>query len=64
MKERDFWKQRAKDLAISSNGCQAQSQAWIKYKKLRNKVNNRKKYEESLYKAECLREIADSPDIG
>ena len=63
MKERDFWKQTAKDLAISSNGCQAQSHAWIKYKELRNKVNNRKKYEESLYKAECLSEVADSPEI-
>ena len=63
MKERDHWKQRAKDLAVSSNSCQAQSHAWENYKKFRNKVNNRKKYEESSYKSERLSEVADCPDI-
>ena len=61
MKERDDWKQRAKSLSSEVN-CQAQLNAWGQYKKLRNKVNNRKKFEESLYKAEKLTEVADCPE--
>ena len=60
MKERDQWKLTAKNLAALPN-CQAQQQAWDKYKKLRNSVNNRKRYEENLYKAEQISEVADCP---
>ena len=46
----------------SEVNCQVQLNAWGQYKKLRNKVNNRKKFEESLYKAEKLTEVADCPE--
>ena len=58
MKDRDFWKKTAKDLANSGGSCQAQAHAWENYKKLRNRINNKKKYEECLYKAELLSEVA------
>ena len=47
IKQRDIWKQRAKDLAIvSQDVCQEQINAWNEYKKFRNTINNRKKNEE------------------
>ena len=64
MKLRDQWKKTAKDLAGSTNStCQAQADAWNQYRKFRNQINNRKKYEEKMYKAEKLTEVADSPGI-
>ena len=33
-----------------------QTAAWTMYKKLRNKINNRKKQEEILYKSEKMKE--------
>ena len=46
MKERDLLKQKAKDLALRDQGAgvsEEQRSAWKEFKKLRNKINNRKK---------------------
>ena len=62
--QRDLWKKKAKDLAlISPMADQNQKDAWEEYRKYRNKINNKKKYEEKLYKSEKMSEVADSPDI-
>ena len=64
MKQRDLWKQKAKDLAlISQVACPAQIAAWDQYKKYRNTVNNRKKKDEKIYKSDKMAEVADRPDI-
>ena len=64
MKQRDLWKQAAKDLAaVSAVASQEQIDAWGHYRKYRNKINNRKKFEEKQYKSEKMAELADSPDI-
>ena len=64
IKQRDIWKQRAKDLAkLSCIAKLEQIEAWGEYKKYRNKVNNRKKSEEKMYKREKMSENVDSPDI-
>ena len=64
MKQRDSWKQSAKDLALLSQAaCPLQIHAWNQYKKFRNEVNNRKKTEEKRYKSEKMAEVADKPDI-
>ena len=60
MKTRDYWKQVAKDLPPHSS---EQIHAWQEFKKFRNKVNNRKKFEECNYKAEKIMDVADSPDL-
>ena len=62
IKERDFWKGKAKALAIlSPEAGTEQKAAWDMYKKLRNKLNNRKKQEEMLYKSEKMQETVNSP---
>ena len=64
MKQRDSWKKIAKDLALLSQAaCPAQIHAWQEYKKFRNQVNNRKKYEENVYKSDKISEVADSPNL-
>ena len=64
IKERDIWKRKAKLLAISSpEAVEEQCQAWSKYKKYRNQINNRKKREEILFKKEKLEEAMSSPDV-
>lgn len=64
MKQRDLWKKKAKMLAISSSVVDAeQIAAWGEYKKYRNKINNKKKNEEIIYKKGKFVEIQDSPDI-
>ena len=63
MCERDKWKKIAKDLSSRADMGQAQSHAWEMFKKCRNKVNNRKKHEEGLYKTEKLAEVSDSPSL-
>ena len=64
MKQRDLWKQRAKDMAlVSPIACPAQIEAWNQYKMFRNQVNNRKKYEEQDFKTAKMTEVADSPDL-
>ena len=64
MKQRDIWKERAKDLAvISPVACPSQINAWNEYKMYRNHINNRKKFEEKFYKTDKMAEVADCPDI-
>ena len=65
MVQRDLWKQRAKDLSLVSPGaaCPAQISVWSEYKRFRNMINNRKKYEEQHFKIDKMTEVADSPDI-
>ena len=59
MKERDYWKNVTTDLSLA-NGNQESSleeqNAWSKFKSLRNKVNNRKKNDEHLFKKEKVNE--------
>ena len=38
-----------------------QSELWDKYKKLRNKINNRVKQEEILYKREKVKQCQECP---
>ena len=59
MKQRDAWKQSAKDLAAS----QTEMFAWKLNKKLRNTINNRKKNEEKMYKSGKMSEVADDPAL-
>ena len=60
MKKRDSLKKCFEDHAIAGNS-EAAGQAWIEYKKLRNKVNNRKKFEEKNFKSEKISRSLDSP---
>ena len=57
MEQRDHWKSVAKGSVGDA------SHAWSQYKLLRNKINNRKKREEHLYKAQKLAEVAESSDM-
>ena len=64
MRQRDLWKERAKSLARQSSVVGPdQIAAWAEYKKYRNKVNNKKKNEETMYKSEKFEEIQDSTEI-
>ena len=64
MKQRDGWKQNAKDLALLSQAaCPAQIHEWSQYKKHRNQVNNRKKTEEKAYKSNKMSEVSDRPEL-
>ena len=60
IKQRDIQKKNAEDFAISGN-ISASTLAWKKSKKLRNKINNRRKYEEKVFKSEKLKQTMDSP---
>ena len=64
MKQRDKWKKIAKDLAIDNPGCASEelNEAWQQFKHYRNKVNNRKKYDENDFKKKKLEEVRDSPE--
>ena len=55
MKLRDDWKCKALEID-SKNG--DSSQAWAEFKRLRNRVNNRRKYEEIKYKREKLSSVS------
>ena len=58
MKQRDLWKQRAKELAeLSDVVFPAQIHAWDQYKLFRNQINNRKKTEEKAYKSQKVSEV-------
>ena len=64
MKQRDIWKQSAKDIAkLSPVPCPEQIQAWGEYKKYITQVNNRKKTEGKMYKSGKMAENSDSPEI-
>ena len=60
MKERDEFKKQAEYLA-SAGESRSAAEAWVSFKKVRNKVNNRKKYEERNYKSEKMTQSLDSP---
>ena len=59
MSQRDRWKDKAKVLAVSGASTEEQAQAWGEYKKLRNKVNNLKGFEEDKYKKQKIEENKD-----
>ena len=58
MKERDNLKAEAVKLVLEGQNA---SEAWKKFKLIRNKVNNRRKYEENNFKSKKLQENLDSP---
>ena len=64
MIERDRWKQRARDLSLISHGITTEEErsAWNQFKVFRNKVNNKKKYDERDFKREKLEENIGCPD--
>ena len=63
MNERDKWKKKARDLAVQEPGVvtEEQRQAWEEYKKWRNRVNNRKKSDETEYKRDKIMATIDDP---
>ena len=64
MKHRDQLKQKAKDLALRDIGqavSEEQQGAWEEFKRVRNKINNKKKQEETFYKSSKISEDLDSP---
>ena len=63
MNQRDKLKEQAKALAISEgkNSSAEQTELWSGYKKLRNKVNNRIKQEEVLFKKSKVSECQGCP---
>ena len=66
MEERDSWKSKAKGLAAANPGqaTQEEQEAWGRYKKLRNKVNNLKGSEEIKYKRQRIEEnIEDTSKV-
>ena len=57
-------KQKAKDLALrdlTGEVSEEQQEAWKEYKKVRNKINNKKKQEECHYKSSKISEHLESP---
>ena len=58
MDKRDELKKEAVDLAIA--GAHEADEAWKKFKKLRNEVTNRKKYEEINFKKSKVEESLDT----
>ena len=64
MKQREEWKGAGTRLALENPDRptdREQVEAWNKYKKLRNKINNRKKNEEKEFKKRKVLENIDSP---
>ena len=67
MKERDILKDKAKDLArrdleLGREPSEEQKLAWNKFKKLRNKITNKKHKDEINFKRAKLSEHLDSPE--
>ena len=60
MKARDDLKKSAENFALAGDSVSA-AIAWKDYKKLRNKLNNRKKFEENHFKSEKISQNLDSP---
>ena len=58
IKKRDETKARATNLAKAGKDC---SEDWAEFKKLRNTINNRIKYEERTYKSKIMRDNSDNP---
>ena len=54
----------AKNLALDSVSTDEEKNfAWNQFKKFRNSINNKKRYEEALYKAEKMKEVVNSADL-
>ena len=65
MKLRDDWKDKFKEMCTLNQGRIAspeESEAWNQYKYYRNKINNRKKNEEKMFKTEKITENLDSAE--
>ena len=60
MKSRDQLKKSAEELSTAGDTAAA-TEAWEAFKKVRNTVNNRKKYEEKNFKSEKVASSLDSP---
>ena len=60
IESRNKLKKAAAELATSGED-QAATEAWIAFKKVRNKINNRRKYEEKNFKSEKIKNSLDSP---
>ena len=60
MKERNKYKEEAKALAILERYKVSWSQIELWYKKIRNRINNRIKQEERIYKKKMFEECQDS----
>ena len=58
MRQRDSWKAKAKELRAASPDLvsEEQKKAWGEYKKIRNKINNRKGSEEAEFKRRKIKE--------
>ena len=57
MKERD--KAKTDAVSLTHSGYDA-SQAWIRFKQLRNQINNKRKNEEQKFKASCIKKSLNS----
>ena len=60
IKTRDNFKKQSEDLASAGDIIGART-AWSEFKKLRNKINNKKKYEEKNFKSQKVEQSLDSP---
>ena len=64
IKQRDHYKRIAIDLSLRNStqeACQEEKDAWCKFKKLRNKINNSKNNEANQYKCQIMEECNDDP---
>ena len=64
IKQRDHNKKIAINLSLKNStqeACQEEKDAWCKFKKLRNKINNSKKNEADQYKRQIMKECNDDP---
>ena len=63
LEQRNYWKSHAKSISQNLNNSYSQelSEANEKYKYFRNRANNKKKYDEKLYKSRKFEECKDSP---
>ena len=63
MKLRDEWKDKAKEMCTSGQAASEEEiEAWKQFKFYRNKINNRKKIEEKMFKSEKMTENLDSAE--
>ena len=59
-----MWKKTAKELALDNPGCalEEQREAWQQFKHYRNKLNNKKKYDERDFKRKKSEEVSTSSE--
>ena len=60
IKSREHWKELSEEHAMAGNA-EAANEAWGHFKKFRNKINNRKKFEEQNFKSGKIASSLDSP---